>query len=408
MSKRGWTVSLLVAIATAVAGCSKQTSTSSTLTVCIDSSSPAAAMDRKLAQAVANDQSAALSVHEFDGSGDDDGFSLSQFNTLLDKQCQLVLGFPLRGRAALPGGLTATANYARTSFLLVTPADSKARSLAALSSGSKVAITFQTTPQLLLVRYPGLEVDIHRDDKESIAALEQGKDQAGALWRPAVVKYLSEDHQIERFALTELGEPEVVFGLVALYTQAHEAVAHNFEASVQHLQEQGKLAALLQPYADGPAPAVKSDKSDNQAPAAANAAPSASAAPSAAPAAPEEPAAPPDVPRPALYTAAQAEKGKAAFSENCALCHGETLEGRAGPALKGKHFAPNSGKYKVGDIFTIVSKNMPATQPGSLTHDTYVEIMAYLLQQNGYPAGDKALSFDEAKDSTVPVIYSAL
>jgi len=165
---------------------------------------------------------------------------------------------------------------------------------------------------------------------------------------------------------------------------------------------------LLQPYADGPAPAVKSDKSDNQAPAAANAAPSASAAPSAAPAAPEEPAAPPDVPRPALYTAAQAEKGKAAFSENCALCHGETLEGRAGPALKGKHFAPNSGKYKVGDIFTIVSKNMPATQPGSLTHDTYVEIMAYLLQQNGYPAGDKALSFDEAKDSTVPVIYSAL
>jgi len=411
MSYRGWTVSLLLAIATAVAGCNKQTST---LTVCIDSSSPGAAMDRKLAQAVASEQGAALSVHEFDGSGDDEGFDLSQFNTLLDKQCQLVLGFPLRDRAALPGGLTATTPYARTSFLLVTPADEKARSLAALPSGSKVAVTFQTTPQLFLAKFPGLQVDIHRNDKESIAALEQGQVQAGALWRPAAVQYLSQDGQMQRFALTELGEPQAFFGLTALYTQtqAQVVVAHSFEASVQRLQQQGKLASLLQPYADVPeagaassgdrAPAADANKAASRA----SAAPAESGATLTASASNTPP--PPSEPKPALYTAGQAEKGQAAFSENCALCHGENLQGRAGPALKGVHFAPNSGKYKVGDIFNIVSKNMPATQPGSLPHDTYVEIMAFLLQENGYPAGDKALSFDEAKESTVPVIYSAL
>lgn len=48
---------------------------------------------------------------------------------------------------------------------------------------------------------------------------------------------------------------------------------------------------------------------------------------------------------------------------------------------------------------------MPATQPGSLPKDDYVEIMAFLLQENGYPAGSTALTFDQAKQSKVDFIY---
>jgi hypothetical protein len=48
---------------------------------------------------------------------------------------------------------------------------------------------------------------------------------------------------------------------------------------------------------------------------------------------------------------------------------------------------------------------MPATQPGSLEHDDYVQIMAFLLQQNGYPAGSRALAFDSAQNSSVPLLY---
>ncbi len=45
------------------------------------------------------------------------------------------------------------------------------------------------------------------------------------------------------------------------------------------------------------------------------------------------------------------------------------------------------------------------TRTSSLTHKDYVEIMAFLLQQNGYPAGSTALTFEEAKESKVQLIY---
>jgi len=108
---------------------------------------------------------------------------------------------------------------------------------------------------------------------------------------------------------------------------------------------------------------------------------------------------------PALYTAAQADAGKLAFQANCAVCHGPTLEGRAGPALKGPTFATPQAHFSVGDVFTIVSQNMPASAPGTLQHDDYVSIMSFLLQQNGYPAGDTALTFDSAGKSKVKLVY---
>jgi polar amino acid transport system substrate-binding protein len=45
---------------------------------------------------------------------------------------------------------------------------------------------------------------------------------------------------------------------------------------------------------------------------------------------------------------------------------------------QGAEFASEKADFSVSDVFTIVSQNMPATNPGSLEHDDYVEIMAYL------------------------------
>jgi polar amino acid transport system substrate-binding protein len=81
---------------------------------------------------------------------------------------------------------------------------------------------------------------------------------------------------------------------------------------------------------------------------------------------------------PALYTAAQATSGMGKFIGNCAMCHGAKLQGISGPSLKGPNFASEKADLSVSDVFTIVSQNMPATNPGSLQHDDYVEIMAYL------------------------------
>jgi hypothetical protein len=56
-------------------------------------------------------------------------------------------------------------------------------------------------------------------------------------------------------------------------------------------------------------------------------------------------------------------------------------------------------------MFNFVAKLMPAATPGSLTHVQYVEIMAFILQQNGYPPGGHELVYEEAETSKVPLRY---
>ena len=110
--------------------------------------------------------------------------------------------------------------------------------------------------------------------------------------------------------------------------------------------------------------------------------------------------------RPALYSAAQAETGQTVYGGECAVCHGATLEGRVGPALKGEKFASAASDFAVSDVFLVIAEQMPAGKPGTLSHDEYAAIMAYLLKENGYPAGATALSFEAASTSMVPLVYS--
>lgn len=373
------------------------------VSVCVDTSSPTVEMDKAIAAAVARQQNTTLTVHEFDGTGDDEeGFDLTEFNKMAAGDCQLVMGFPVdASTSGLPDGLRATGAYGRTGFVLVTPVASRAHSLAALPEGSQVAVTYQTTPNLYFVDYPKLQADVHLTNDDAIAALEQKKVGAAMLWRPSVVGYLAQHKQERQFDYAELDEPHARWNLVALYDPANAAAAQAFDTSVKALQASGALGKLLDPYAvvadasagESQANAMTLSMLRHGAQLASNTAgaPKAEAASTGAVA--------------KLYTRAQADKGKADYAENCALCHGDTLAGRAGPALKGKHFANPAANFHVGDIFTIVSQNMPATQPASLEPEMYADIMAFLLQENGFPAGDKELTYDDAKASKEPLVY---
>ncbi len=109
-------------------------------------------------------------------------------------------------------------------------------------------------------------------------------------------------------------------------------------------------------------------------------------------------------PPPAIYTAAQATAGAAVYAQNCAMCHGPALQGAAGPALVGQAFAAASHNYTVGAIFGEIAQQMPAGNPGSLTHDQYADVLAYILSKNGYPAGSTALDYNASLTSTVPLV----
>jgi mono/diheme cytochrome c family protein len=94
------------------------------------------------------------------------------------------------------------------------------------------------------------------------------------------------------------------------------------------------------------------------------------------------------------YSAAQAEAGAALYATHCVMCHGKDLEGTYEiPTLKGR-FLGNWGHAPLGRLFDYVSRAMPQFSPGSLSPEDNAAIVAYILKQNGMPAGTKPLATD--------------
>lgn len=91
------------------------------------------------------------------------------------------------------------------------------------------------------------------------------------------------------------------------------------------------------------------------------------------------------------YAAAQAEAGHPLFNNYCAECHRPDLTGAQGPALKGPGFLQRWTGQPLSALYGFEHQTMPATEPGSLGDDKLLPITAYILQRNGYAAGDAAL-----------------
>ena len=94
------------------------------------------------------------------------------------------------------------------------------------------------------------------------------------------------------------------------------------------------------------------------------------------------------------FTQAQATAGKEVFDKTCAVCHGDHMQGGAGPALAGQQFLSVSQFQKVSAeyFYKFMSTHMPLTNPGSLTKKQYLDILAYMLEVNDYPAGSHELT----------------
>jgi len=90
------------------------------------------------------------------------------------------------------------------------------------------------------------------------------------------------------------------------------------------------------------------------------------------------------------FTAEQANAGRAAFQANCAGCHGADLMGY--PPLAGSAFVGSWGTRTTRDLFGLIQTTMPTDRPGALPADTYVNIVAFILQSNGRTAGTQALT----------------
>jgi mono/diheme cytochrome c family protein len=101
------------------------------------------------------------------------------------------------------------------------------------------------------------------------------------------------------------------------------------------------------------------------------------------------------------YTPAQATSGQQLFNNYCAECHRPDLTGADGPALKGAAFLKTFGGQPLSDLYGVEHTTMPAVNPGSLPDTTLLPITAFILSQNGLPAGDTPLD-QTALSRTLP------
>jgi mono/diheme cytochrome c family protein len=98
---------------------------------------------------------------------------------------------------------------------------------------------------------------------------------------------------------------------------------------------------------------------------------------------------------PPTYTAGQAERGRVAYMSNCAACHGQNLVSASyGTPLAGEYFEGKWTGKTVGELYTYARDRMPPSRPGALPDGTYADIVAYILEVNGAPAGETELPPD--------------
>ena len=94
-------------------------------------------------------------------------------------------------------------------------------------------------------------------------------------------------------------------------------------------------------------------------------------------------------------TAAQVKRGADVYATQCAACHDAQLAGSGtAPALAGTDFSANWKDETVGSLFERIRATMPADNPGSLKRDQTADLVAFILNFNKYPLGQKDLPTD--------------
>ena len=103
-----------------------------------------------------------------------------------------------------------------------------------------------------------------------------------------------------------------------------------------------------------------------------------------------------------VYSAQQAETGATAFQEACSRCHGVDLMGIPvgaavgfnAPMLVGDRFMDRWREDNLVELFTLVRNMMPRGAGTSVSDAIKIDIFAFVLRENGFPAGTEDLSMD--------------
>ena len=97
-----------------------------------------------------------------------------------------------------------------------------------------------------------------------------------------------------------------------------------------------------------------------------------------------------------VYSAAQAQRGREAFAQDCRECH-------ASSEFRGREFEFTWRRRTAWDLYRELRRTMPEDFPGALAPRTYVDLIAYVLEINDYPSGGAELLPSEESLRRVPL-----
>lgn len=99
------------------------------------------------------------------------------------------------------------------------------------------------------------------------------------------------------------------------------------------------------------------------------------------------PAASGSAPVSGFYSVAQASRGRALFRRTCVECHSAS-------EFRDSTFRRTWRGKTVADLYRDIAWSMPDDNPGGLPPQTYVDVIAYILQMNDFPSGDTRMTPD--------------
>ena len=89
-----------------------------------------------------------------------------------------------------------------------------------------------------------------------------------------------------------------------------------------------------------------------------------------------------------VYTTEQAARGADVYVGQCRSCHTPDAHASAG-------FQSVWKDKPIAELYAYLRERMPKSEPGILSDQEYVDVLAYILRLNRLPAGDAELPADD-------------
>ena len=362
--------------------------------VCTFPGSPTRTLDRQVVAAVFKTLGQPYKLIAFDFGASDDPVSGNQMGKALATTCDTFVGVPVSTDVdPNPDAFRVSAPYASAQFVRFQLRHPEAKA----SQGGLISVAFETPAQIIAAREHDEKLDVENTSEDVVHAVARGEAAAGIVWYPTLVSYRRQHPKVD-FVVENTHSNLSNWQLTFVANHDRGALLGTISGALKRMEQSGKLKRITSPWEFSRASQANRTAAVGDTAHAQRLALATPMSGSFVRASTDASAT-----HTAQFDSSQVGAGEKLYAAECAKCHGDLLQGKTAPALRGPGFQPtkNSTVTK-GGLYQYMSTNMPADKPGQLKPQQYADIMAYMLQENGYAPNGKVLTNDDAENDNSP------